>query len=157
MDRMMKSRVLVFSLFVTAIVVTLNVHAGVYRWVDENGRVQFGDRPPPEATTSDEVIIRNKAPAPGEAAPVDRKEARERLLEQYQREREEKKEVAAKKRKQKEQRAANCNFAKSRLNEYLESGALYRRTPNQEREYLSDQEREAAIAGARADVKKWCN
>ncbi len=87
---------------------------------------------------------------------MDRKEARGRLLEQYKREREEKKEEAAKKRKEKKQRKAKCEYAKTRLTEYLEHGSLYKRLPNQERKYLSDQERNAEISKARAEVKKWC-
>jgi hypothetical protein len=141
--------------FLLLLVVTVNATAGIYKWVDENGQVQFGDRPPAEAATSDEVVIRNQR-APVKTAPVDRNEARDRLLEQYQRERAEKKEAAAKMREEKRQRAARCNYARGRVTRYLESGSLYRYTANRERKYLTDQERDAALARARADVKKWC-
>jgi hypothetical protein len=151
-------KILQFSLLLALLIITTNSSAGIYRWVDENGNVQFGDRPPPEVETSDEVEVRSQEPAANSkgSSPVNRKEARKRLLEQYQREREEKKEAAAKKRKEKQQRQARCSYAKSKLTEYLEHGRLYKRGANQERQYLSDQERNAAIAKARADVKKWC-
>lgn len=142
--------------FLLLLVVSANATAGIYRWVDENGRVQFGDRQPPEVTTSDEVVIRNQGSVSEEVAPVNRKEARDRLLEQYQREREEKKATAAKRDKEKKQREIRCNYARSRLTGYLESGSMFRHTPNQERKYLTDQERDAVIVRARADVKKWC-
>ncbi len=142
--------------FLLLLLVSVNATAGIYKWVDEDGRVQFGDRPPPEGTNSDEVVMRNQGPVSEVAAPVNRKEARERLLEQYQRERAEKKEAAAKKREEKKQRAALCSYARSRVTRYLESGSLYRNAPNQERKYLTDQERDTALARARADVKKWC-
>jgi hypothetical protein len=145
-----------FLLFLTMLIVTANINAGIYKWVDENGQVQYGDRPPPEVETKDEVVIKNQESGAGESTPVDRKKARDRLLKQYQQEREEKKETEAKKRQEKKRREAKCSYAKSRLTEYLEHGSLYRRKANQEREYLTDQERDAAIARARAEVKKWC-
>ena len=153
---MIKIRIVKFSLILFLVAAAGNTAAGIYRWVDENGQVQFGDRPPPEATGSDEVIIRNQGPASDTAAPVNRKQARDRLLEQYQQEREEKKEAIAKKRKEKKQREARCNSAKARLKDYQEHGLLYERLPNQERKYLTSQERDAAITKAQADVKKWC-
>ncbi len=129
--------------------------AGIHRWVDENGQVQFGDRPPANMNNSEEVVIRKQVPT-SEPAKVDRKKSRERLLEQYQRERDEKKQKAAKKQKEKKERKARCNYAKTRLTEYREHGSLYERLPNQQRRYLTDQERDAQIAKARAEVKKWC-
>lgn len=143
-------------LFITMLLFAASAAAGVYKWVDEDGHVQFGDRPPPEVDAGDEVVIRNKEPASEEIAPVDRKQVRDRLLEQYQREREEKKETSAKKRKEKEQQEKRCAYAKTKLSEYLEHGAIYDRLPNQERRYLTDQERDAEIAQARKEVKMWC-
>ncbi len=142
-------------LFLVLFLLTVGSVAGVYKWVDENGRVQFGDRPPPEVEESDEVVIKNQGPA-SEPVQVDRKQARDRLLEQYQREREEKKEAAAKERKEKEERKKRCAYARDVLSEYLEHGVLYERQPNQERRYLTDKERDAEIAKARAEVKRWC-
>lgn len=135
----------------------MGAFAGVYKWVDENGHVQYGDRPPPAVEESAEVTIRDQGSAPPPPPQeVDRKQARDRLLEQYQREREEKKEATAKKRKQKEIQKKRCAYARKTLTEYLEHGLLYERLANQERRYLTDQERDAEIAKARADVKKWC-
>ncbi len=138
-----------------ALLLAIDAFAGVYRWVDENGNVQFTDRPPPGAEESDELTIRSQGSAP-ESPPVDRKEARDRLLEQFQREREQKKAAAEKERQEKKQRQKRCNYAKQLLTDYLEHGALYERLPNQERRYLTNQERDAEIARARADVKQWC-
>jgi hypothetical protein len=153
---MKKNDVAKLFLLMCLLAVAGSTIAGIYRWVDESGQVQYGDRPPPEAASSDEVIIRNQGATSDATAPVDRKQQRDRLLQQYESERKEKKAAAAKKRKEKKQREARCNYAKNRLTEYLEHGLLYERLPNQERKYLSDQQRDAAIADARADVKKWC-
>jgi hypothetical protein len=144
-----------FSLFLLLLLASVSTTAGIYRWVDENGQVQYGDRPPPEGETIDEVDIPEQKPATEGAAPVDRKQARDRLLEQYQRERDEKKQAAAKKRQVKKQRQVRCNYAKDRLSR-LQRGRIYEPQDNQEPRYLSDKESEAVIAKARAAVKKWC-
>ncbi|WP_245832038.1 DUF4124 domain-containing protein [Solemya velesiana gill symbiont] len=41
--------------------IVAQVSAGVYRWVDENGRVHFDDRPP--VSEAQEVDIREQTPA----------------------------------------------------------------------------------------------
>ncbi|MCP3669024.1 MAG: DUF4124 domain-containing protein [Gammaproteobacteria bacterium] len=129
--------------------------AGIYRWVDESGQVHFGARPPAAANDSSEVVIRNQAPT-SEPEPVDRKQARDRYLEQRQRERAEKRETAAKQRQEKAQREKRCRYARNLLQEYQESGVLYDRLPNNEKRYLTNQEREQTIAKARREVDRWC-
>jgi len=49
-------------LLLTVLAVT-SVSAGIHRWVDENGQVHFGERPPADVSDSNEVIIRNQVPA----------------------------------------------------------------------------------------------
>ncbi len=132
-----------------------SVSAGIYRWVDESGQVHFGARPPVDVSDSNEVVIRNRAPA-SEPEPVDRKQARDRYLEQRQRERTEKREAAAKQRQEKAQREKRCRYARNLLQEYRQHGALYDRLPNNEKRYLTDQEREQEIAQVRREVDRWC-
>lgn len=153
---MLKTRLLQTSLILLLFAVVASATAGIYRWVDEDGHVQYGDRPPPDVGESQEMDVRVQESSPPGNAPVDRQQARERLLQQYQTEREEKKEAAAKKRLEKKKADTRCAYAKRTLSEYLEHGRLYERLPNQERKYLTDQERDAEIAKARAEVKMWC-
>ena len=56
-----------------------------------------------------------------------------------------------------EMRAKNCTIARERLLTYTQSHRLYRPLENGEREYLSDDEIDAARAKAAADVEEWCN
>lgn len=143
-----------FLLLVTVMAVT-SASAGIYRWTDSEGKVHYGARPPAEAGSSNEVKIRNQAPASG-PEPVDREQLRNRYLEQRQRERGEKKKKAEKEREQKMQRKKRCIHARNRLRAYRDSGALYERLPNSERRYLTDQERKREIAKARREVDRWC-
>ncbi|MCP4128335.1 MAG: DUF4124 domain-containing protein [Gammaproteobacteria bacterium] len=142
-------------LLLIIILLATGASAGIYRWVDESGQVHFGARPPVDVSDSNEVVIRNQAPA-SEPEPVDRKQARDRYLEQRQRERTEKREAAAKQRQEKAQQEKRCRYARNKLNEYLEHGVLYDRLPNNEKRYLTDQEREQEIAQVRREVDRWC-
>ncbi len=149
------SRRLQHLLLLMVMLLTTGASAGIYRWVDESGQVHFGARPPVEVSDSNEVVIRNQAPAT-EPEPVDRKQARDRYLEQRQRERSEKREAAVKQRQEKAQREKRCRYARNLLQEYQDHGVLYDRLPNNEKRYLTNQEREQAIAKARRDVGRWC-
>lgn len=55
--------------------VTSAADAQVYRWVDERGRVNFGNAPPPGA-----VQVELRAPAPASPAPAVRRASRTRDL-----------------------------------------------------------------------------
>ncbi len=154
---MINKRLLGISLFMILFMLAAATTAGIYKWVDENGHVQYGDRPPAtDVEESEEVNVRVQESTSADSAPVDRRQARERLLQQYEKERADKKEAAAKKRQEQQKAKVRCAYAKNTLNEYLGHGRLYDLLPNQERRYLTDQERDAEIAKARAEVKKWC-
>jgi len=142
-------------LLLAVFLVAANVSAGIYRWVDEGGQVHFGERPPADVSDSNEVVIRKQTPV-AEPETVDRKQAQDRYLEQRQREKTQKKKQAATKRKREQEQERRCVYSKNRLREYLEHGALYERLPNNERRYLTDQQREREIAKSRQEVDKWC-
>jgi hypothetical protein len=132
------------------------VEAGVYRWVDENGKVHYGDRPGAAEDAAEIQIKQNKTTTSSAPDAAERAETRQRLLEQYETERLQKREAAAKKKAEAKKREKNCAIAKNRLRIY-KSSALYEDGPDGERRYLSDAEYEKALAKARADVERWCD
>ncbi|MES9955753.1 MAG: DUF4124 domain-containing protein [Sedimenticola sp.] len=133
--------------------------AGVYRWVDEDGRVHFGDRPP--VSEAKEVEIREQTPAStvaprGAAVPIDRRKRQQRMLDVYREEREAKKEAKAKAAAEKQERATRCAYARDRLKSY-EGAVIYEPRPDGSRRFLSDSEREREVARVRQAVKRWCD
>jgi hypothetical protein len=147
---------LLVILFGGMLVYGTGVEAGVYRWVDEDGKVHFGDRPG-SAESAEEVTVKQEKsaaqPVPGEA---NREQTRQRLLERYEQERMEKKAAAEQRKTEQARRKRNCAIARDRLKVYQQS-ALYDIDENGERVFLSDAERKQALAEARKDVKQWCN
>ena len=128
--------------------------ADIYKWVDDKGRINYTQTPPPPGITS-EII--NQAPAPAVApAPTDTPESRLKRLEEEQKDletdtakRELKKEYA-------EIRRHNCDAATRNL-AILEQKSQ-RRYMNANGELLrpTDEERQKLIDEARQQMEENC-
>lgn len=132
--------------------------AAVYRWVDAQGRVQFGDRPPQDQQT-EELKIKSSPSGrgdPGSQTTQQRNERRQKILESYQEEREEKRQAQKKREAEATQRKMRCAEAKNRLHEYERATALYEPQSDGSRVYLTNEQFESQIETARASVKKLC-
>ncbi|MES9939770.1 MAG: DUF4124 domain-containing protein [Candidatus Thiodiazotropha sp. 6PLUC2] len=147
-------RVVALSLFI-AIVYPQMLHAGVYKWTDEQGRVHFSDRPVSESST--EVKIR---PAPSNSSsneiPEKRQQKMKRMLDSYQEDRSNKKEARQKAKKEKEKRKAKCIYAKDRYKSHNRARGIYNFKKDGERSYMSDAERQSHMKQLKADVDRWC-
>jgi hypothetical protein len=133
-----------------------SVEADIYQWVDEDGKVHFSDRPGTAEGVEEVTVTQDKGAnnsAPGEA---ERTQTRQRLLEQYEKERLEKKSAAQQRKTEQARRKRNCAIAKNRLSNY-EKSVLYDIGPDGERVYLSDAQHEQALAEAREEVRHWCD
>jgi hypothetical protein len=131
--------------------------AGVYKWVDEQGRVHYGEKPPAR-TQAQEMQLKaaplDDAPVEDEAA---RRDKEQRLLRAFDEERTQKKEQQQKSREEQEQRQRNCVLARDRLRRYQNASSLYNLDKKGERRTLSEAERAASEQQARQDVARWCN
>jgi hypothetical protein len=135
----------------TALLVANGVFAAeVYRQVNPDGTVTYSDRPASDSAETITIVTRapvNLPPSAAERSADDAQPTPEMPAEPPERSPED---VAA-------ERAANCAAARERNDRYQMSRRLYRPLPDGEREYLSDEELDAARAGAAADVEQWCN
>jgi hypothetical protein len=126
--------------------------AQAYKWTDSNGRVQYGDTPPGDATN----VTRLRAPQ-GSAAPAPAPALTpEQAFRKRQHERDEADQMAAQERAQAEQKRANCEQARASLRQ-LESGQRVS-TVNAagERVFLDDDQRASSVARAQKSVAEWC-
>src|SRR5437763_15950624 len=89
--------------------------AQTYKWTDQNGRVQYGDAPPGDATN----VTRLKGGTGGSpgAAPEAKKDAKpltpEQAFQKRQQERDQADQKAAQERNQAEQKRVNCEQARA--------------------------------------------
>jgi hypothetical protein len=128
-----------------------------YKWVDQDGKVRYGDVPPPGAKAT-----RLKPPPPGSApATAAKKDAKALTPEQAFRKRQEEASKDREAQAKAEQNAAvkreNCERAQAGLRT-LESGQRISRTDaSGERRFLEDGEIAQETAKARQNVQQWCN
>lgn len=100
------------SLLVVGFIISLSANAKMYKWVDENGQVQYTQSPPPG-----DIEVKEIKPPPKvdtDAAQKALEAQKEKVSEQYEKRMEAEKEAeeSEQKAKEKEQR---CNQAKQRL------------------------------------------
>jgi hypothetical protein len=133
-----------------------SVEAGIYQWVDEDGKVHFSDRPGAAEGAEEVTVKQDKGASKSATGEAERAQTRQRLLEQYEKERLEKKAAAQQRKAEQARRKRNCAIAKDRLSSY-EKSVLYDIGPDGERIYLSGDEHERALAEAREDVRYWCD
>jgi hypothetical protein len=131
-----------------------------YKWVDGNGKVQYGDTPPPgvQATpvrppSGAAAQPAAKADKKGPLTPAEQEaEYRKRQLEAGK-EREKQAQLA----QEAEAKKENCSRAQQNLRT-LESGQRIARTDAKgERYYLEDAQIAQETAKARQGVQQWCN
>lgn len=128
------------------------VAAGIYKWVDQQGKVHYGDRP----TGSDAQAIRLKeAPKVG-SLHSGREEKRDRLLQVFEEQRQERREQAATQKKEKEERQRNCNLAKDQLRNYETAGYIYELDKKGDKVILDEAKHAAVLERAKDAVKQWC-
>lgn len=129
------------------------VAAGVYKWVDENGQVHYGERPPMAGEAKSMTL--EPAPPPDPRAT----ERRERIKldnESWREEKARRAEEQARAKQDEELRKRNCAAARGNLNIYQTSGRVFHLDEQGERQYVEDQNRAAAEQRAKEQVNKWC-
>lgn len=139
-----------------------------YKWVDKNGKTQYGDTPP--AGVKATPVGRSSAPASApaaedKAAAKDAKDAAKGPLTPAQQEAEfRKRQLEAQKSREKDEKTAqdqeakraNCASAQEQVR-VMESGQRVVRTDAKgERYYVDDDQRAAELAKARKAASQWC-
>jgi len=134
--------------------------AGVYKWVDEQGRVHCGDRP--HGQQAEQVDVK---PAPANTpsstaeqatSDEDRQMKQQRLLDAYATERARKKAELEKKKKDKAERKRKCTIAKDNLKRMRQAGRMFAYDKKGKRQYYSDDERSASLTQYQKQISKYC-
>ncbi len=128
----------------------------IYKYVDENGNITYGDRPTGSPTEQRMNIVSRSTNPTQVQASVDATLELEERLEQAREKREEKKAEEAEAATAEAQRAAKCAENQNRLRTYNESRRLYREDASGERVYLDDNEREDAKQHVRGLIDEFC-
>lgn len=137
--------------------------AQMYKWIDKDGKVHYGDTPPPGSKTSSVGAPQSGAAAPASAPAA--KDAKKGPLtpaeqEQEYRKRRQEAEKAGKKSEQEQQAQSAKSEGCERTREYLntlQSGQRIARTnPSGERYYMDENQVAQEIAKAQQSVQQAC-
>ncbi len=147
------SRLILIYFILVICSITFPLSAAVYKWVDENGKTHYSDKPLDEK--SETVHIKN-TPAP-DPAHNERIEKRDRLLKVLDEERLDTKQQRARQAEEKRMREKNCADARIRVQQMKSAIYLYEDTndPNNPKIY-SEEDRIRATQEAEGKVKLWC-
>jgi hypothetical protein len=127
----------------------------VYRWLDADGKVHYGDRPPATGVDSRSLSL---PPAPAaEADQARRRLKQRRLLEAFEAERNQRHRLAAEAAAAKRERARDCENARRELARFERANIVYTSDTSGARVYMDDEERLQAAANARAWIGKHCD
>jgi hypothetical protein len=135
-----------------------------YKWVDQNGKTQYGDTPPPGVKATPLRGFSAPAPAPAQAPAAAAKAAKGPLTPAEQEADFRKRQLDAQKARDKDEKTAqdqeakrsNCASAQEQVR-VLESGQRIQRADAQgERFFIEDDQRAAELAKARKAASAWC-
>lgn len=129
-------------------------YAEIYKWVDEQGQVHYGDKPHAQAESMHVEGQEEPANAPPDEAA--RRERQQRVLKSMQTERERKQALREQARAAAQEAGQRCAEARQRLTEITGAGFLYRKNAEGERVIFTDEERSQATAQAEAAVEHYC-
>jgi hypothetical protein len=126
----------------------------VYKWVDDKGRTQYSETPPPGVKAT-RIDTGPAGPAAGPAKAPDWKqqelESRKRRIEQDQKD-----DVAKRQSIEAGNREEICRLARRDLNLLQQQRPIYHTDKDGKQVYLEDSARPAAIERARRDVETHC-
>lgn len=144
------------SLLLLVFMMPLVVHASVYKWVDENGKVHYGDQPQ-ASQPAVEMKVDDTAPAPSYSDDeLSREEKRERLLQSMEEDRVEKQEMREKQKAVREKNRQKCNRYRDKMRHYERASSLYKLDKDGNRVYMSEGDRDRATKNLQANIKKYC-
>jgi hypothetical protein len=128
---------------------SLTAYADIWKWVDEQGNVHYGDRPAPEYALKAELVNyaagKRSAGTSGDSRTAT---SRGKDIDPD--------ETGDEARARENAQAYYCEQARDIYRSYVDAPRLYRTGEDGQRQYLSDEEAAAALANARASVDEWC-
>jgi Domain of unknown function (DUF4124) len=130
-----------------------------FRWVDKDGRVQYGDTPPPGAkVTRLKPPPAGSAPAPGSAAKKDAQKplSPEAAFQKRQKEAKEEADKAGKERAEADVRRSNCEAAQAGLRQIQSGQRVTTMNSAGERVFLDDAARAREEERAQKAVSENC-
>jgi hypothetical protein len=149
-----------YRLIPAAVVAALALSGGavagqIYKWVDENGNVHYEDRPTNSAQVARMDIRSRPTDSDAVQARVDAQREANAVREQVRSEAPPEM-SKAELRAEQEERARKCQMYRDRLEAFERSTRLYKEDESGERQYLDDEQVQAARARVEEQIEEYC-
>lgn len=136
----------------------LEVNAQVYKWVDENGKVHYSDKP---VDKKSEAVKMKRQPTSQEINQAKRRASslmrhKNKVLDIIEEEENDKQYAQQKSEKEQKERLRTCAYAKDEARTLAKGYRSYTIGDDGEKYFLSDAEKEAMIAKINQFIKKRC-
>jgi hypothetical protein len=152
----MKRKILVLVLSAAAL--TTSAFAGeIYKYVDEDGNVNYLDRPTGESGEERLDISYSRTSSEAVSARVQKRRDYMSALEEARSEASSQREAEAQARAEMDARAAKCQEHRARLESYLQSRRLFRENEAGEREYLDEEQTMEARRKVEEAIQENCS
>lgn len=139
--------------FLTHLLYFNTAFSEVYKWVDADGKVVYGDKP---ATDNAEKIKIKNAPEKNQQD-QERVKKQQKLLNIIQEERDEKISLKKEEKEKKDQQKLKCAESIKKLQETKDASFLYEKTDDRDNPiFLSDEERKIEEENYEKHIKKNC-
>ena len=129
----------------------------VYKWVDQDGNVQYSAEKP--TSGAQEIKVKSKPSSSASEGEPESTAEKQEATEQSEGEKvkvSSEKEAAEIEKKNEEIRQKNCSTAKKRAAMIEQGGRLYEVDESGERHYWDDDTRRAKMDEAEAQINEWC-
>ena len=146
-------------LFAVGLAFAATALAQQYKWVDQDGKVRYGDTPPPGVQAT---RLKPSVSAPAAPAPAAKKDGSttdlspEAAFRKRQQERQEKDEKSAKERADAEMKRVNCEQSQGALRSLQSGQRISSTNAAGERVFIDDAERAKEIERTQRAVNDWC-
>lgn len=128
----------------------------IYKYVDTDGNVHYGDRPTGEATEQRMAVVSRGTSSSSVDSQIEQLRERDAARAEAQKQREAEQQEANEARADAEERAAKCQEYRARLTSYGQARRLYKQDDNGERVYLDESERSDAESRLREMIAESC-
>ncbi len=152
------NKLVFYFFFILATILTPVYAETVYKWIDEDGQVNYGSRSDKE--NAKKIEIKNRYIDSGNSSPAlsteERLDKQKRFLNALDAEKKSISDEKSKKKEQKKLKEIRCHASREQLKRAENSGALYDLDEKGNRILLNKKQYEQAMKQAKARVQKWC-
>ena len=153
----MKRHIYAVAITLTLAVSGVAVAGDIYKWVDEDGNVHYGDKP--VSNGSERVAIesrptdRARVQSQYQAAAQARAENRDARAQADEEGRKTEEELRA----QADERRQKCEASRATMQKFVTSRRIYTQDESGERVYMDDAQMQAARERVENDINEYCN